>query len=176
MPERYSPQSQSATRRRSEFEGKLRIDEDDIDSCLVEQPELFYHVADALALANAVRDTLKLQLEEKTAELDRQVRAEYARLEEKVTEAGITNQLRILPVIQTLRRDFLDASTNSDRWDALKQAYSQRSFMLRELNGSQISKLHNLSLERGAGSARARMGDEARQRGEDQRRDRRLQR
>lgn len=154
---------------RLEYREKLKIDEDDLDACLVEQAELFLHVAEALVEANAARDTLKLQLEEVTAELDRDIRARAAAADEKITEAGIQNQLRTLPRIRDLRQDFVEAGAECERWGALKDSYRERSFMLRELNASQIARLHNLSLERGAAGARHRIGEQARAEGEAQR-------
>jgi uncharacterized protein YigA (DUF484 family) len=158
---------------RSELEDSLKIDDDALDDCLVEQPGFFYHVAEAVAAANARRDTLKLKLEETLAELDQNIRSEALRTEEKITEASIQNRLRTFPRIQDLQRDYLDARTDAEKWTALKEAYQQRSFMLRELVALQLAQAHNLGIERGAVSARHELGDRARQRAEDLRRERR---
>lgn len=181
MAQRYSrpdPDVASARRReeedpREELEFSLKIDPDDLDTCLVDQPGYFYHVAEQVAHANARRDTIKLELEEKTADLDKEVRKNALNAEEKVTEGGIQNRLRTMPAIQTLQRKYLDAKTEADRWAALKEAYQQRSFMLRELVALQLANFHNLGVERGAVSARHQMGDVNRQRLEARRRENR---
>jgi hypothetical protein len=158
---------------RAELERFLRIDEDDLDSCLVSQPGYFYQVAEALAASNARRDTVKLRVEEVTAELDQSIRAEAANSDTKITEAGIQNQLRTLPRIKDLRQEYVEACAESERWAALKEAYHQRSYMLKELVALQLSQFYNLSVERGAVSARGQLGEVARARGEEQRRERR---
>ena len=161
---------------RKSLERALRIDEDDLDSNLVSQPGLFYQVAESLVAANARRDTLKLRVEEVTAELDQSIRAEAAATETKITEAGIQNQLRTLPRIKDLRQEYVDACAESERWGALKEAYHQRSYMLKELVALQLSQLYNLQVERGATSARGQLGEAARERGEAQRREQRQNR
>jgi len=159
---------------RLELEGNLRIDQDNLDECLVEQPGFFYHVAEEVANANARRDTLKLELEELMAEEDGKLRSAAARAEEKVTEASIQNHLRTLPTVQAAQRKYLAARTQSESWAALKEAYSQRSYMLKELVALYLANMHNLGVERGAISARGQLADAARARGEDQRREARL--
>jgi hypothetical protein len=158
VSQRYSPQDEEGQSRR-ELEASLQIDRDDLDSCLVDQPGYFYHVAEEVAQANARRDTLKLDLEEQTAVLDKEVRHNAQRDEEKITEAGIQNRLRTMPKIKELQRKYLDAKTEADSWAALKEAYQQRSFMLRELVALQLAQIHNLGVERGAVAARHEVGD-----------------
>jgi hypothetical protein len=158
---------------RSELEGSLQIDRDDLDSCLVEQPGYFYHVAEEVAQANARRDTLKLELEEQIAVLDKEVRQNALRDDEKMTEAGIQNRLRTMPKIKDLQRQFLNAKTEADSWAALKEAYQQRSFMLRELVALHLAHLHNLGIERGAVASRHDIGDRNRVATEALRRNRR---
>lgn len=178
MAQRYSSDIESARRRededpREELEEALKIDRDDLDSCLVDQPGYFYHVAEAVAQANAERDTIKLELEEQTAILDKEVRKNALNAEEKITEAGIQNRLRTMPKIKELQLAYLDARTEADRWAALKEAYQQRSFMLRELVALHLASFHNLSVERGAVAARHQLGEYNRQTIEASRRERR---
>jgi hypothetical protein len=156
-----------------DLEAALRIDPDDIDDCLVEQPGLFYYVAEAVSLANSQRDTAKLELEEAVAELDQQFRKTALAEKEKLTEAAIENRIKTAPRIKGLQRDYLEARTKADHCAALKEAYQQRSFMLRELVAMQLAQLHNLGLERGAVAARHAIGDDVRARAEELRRARR---
>lgn len=148
----------------------LKIDRDALDECLVEQPSLFYQVAEAVAQANSVRDGLKLELEQAEAEADREIRDEAFRLDNKVTEALINKRITSLPRIQTLQRRFLDAKTNAESKLALKEAFGQRSFMLRELVALDLAHFQNLGVERGAVSARYRIGEQNRAEAEELRR------
>ena len=158
---------------RQELEDSLEIDRDGLDECLVEQPGHFYHVAEHVAAANADRDTIKLELEEVLATEDGKFRALCARTEEKVTEGSIKNYLLTLDAVKELKRSYLTACTNADRWQALKEAYHQRSFMLRELVALHLAQIHNLGIERGAVASRHAIGDANRERGETLRRERR---
>jgi hypothetical protein len=135
----------------------LRIDEDDIDRCLVEHPQLFYQAADSLALAVATRDGLKLELKELVAQLDQDVRRKAVDDGEKLTESALANRITILPRVKELNRRYLDSCLAVDRAEALRDSYRDRSFALRALNDSANARLYNLGIERGATSARGRM-------------------
>lgn len=154
---------------RAQYRDQLQIDENDLDRCMIEHAELFDHVAEALVEAEARRDTLKLQLEEATAELAQGIRTRAARNEEKLTEGSLKEQLQILPRIKELNQDLLAASTEADRWAVTKDSYKARASMLKEINASQIARMYNLSLERGGTGARHRIGEQARAVAEEQR-------
>lgn len=143
----------------ADFQAKLRIDVDDLDTALVEQPDLFYRVAEAFVQAVALRDRIKLELEQVTAEEDHNIRVEAAKKEEKITEASIQQRLRTVKVVMDLSEDALDTRTRADSWLALKEAFHQRSFMLRELVQRQISQLQSLGVERGAAGSRAQLAE-----------------
>lgn len=115
------------------FREGLVIDKDDLDECLIQQPELYYHVAEAHSLATAERDAIKLDLEIWEAEEGQKIRDRAAIDEEKLTEGGLKEQLLLIPRIQQLRRKKLEQEGEISNWLALKEAFQQRSFMLREL-------------------------------------------
>lgn len=149
----------------------LGIDPDDIDRCLVEQPDLYYHVAELYANALSERDGAKLDLEEASADLDMQFRRDALEKEERITEEGFKQRLRASPKIKKLNRDFLDLREQADILLALKESYQQRSFMLRELVSRQIAEMNNLSLGKSTGmrndraeSIRNRAGEMRRER------------
>jgi hypothetical protein len=158
--------------KRDELKTKLKIDVDYLDRALIEQPSLFYTVADQFAMAVAERDAAKLELDEKMAELDQDIRAEAVSLGEKVTEASIQRRLATLPTIKDAERNLLEGKAKADEWQALKEAYQQRSFMLRELVALQLAQLNNLSLERGAHGAHRDLSNAAAERVERVRRER----
>lgn len=160
-----------ATTPRVELEGELAIDQDNLDDCLVRQPGLFNQVAGAVVDANASRDTLKLRLEEAAAAVDQRVREEAERDGRKITEAAISRLIEADPDAAQLRNRLLDARIEAERWQALKESFQQRSFMLRELVALQLAEMSNLSVERGARSGRAQLADMARGRAETARRE-----
>jgi hypothetical protein len=127
---------------------QLQIDKDDLDTCLVEQPDLYYHVAEAYVMAVAKRDEAKLNMEQVTAELDKQFRQAAAEAEEKLTEAALSRKLTASPRMQTLEKDYLLYRVEADKWQALKEAFQQRSFMLRELVAVYVRRMGDLSLDR----------------------------
>lgn len=141
------------------LEDSLQIDPDDLDTCLVEQPGLYYHVAEDVAMANSRRDGLKLELEEAEAELDQQIRNDAFRADHKVTEGFIKGKISTSPNIKDLQRKLLAAKTTAEKALALKEAYGQRSFMLRELVAVQLAHFQNLQVERGVSSHRNQLRD-----------------
>lgn len=154
---------ETASNQATELRSNLRIDEDDIDRCLIAQSEYFFMAAEAVAMATSRRDTLKLQRDETVAELDQMLRKKAAEADEKITETGLQNQLKTLPKIKEINRGYIDACRVADEALAMKESYHQRSFMLRELNASANAKLYNLGLERGAGGAARRVVDRGRE-------------
>lgn len=140
----------------------LSIDRAELDECLTEQPEIYYHVSRSYVGAVAGRDELKLKLEEETARQDQELRAQALRKDEKLTEAALQNKLRTLPIIQKLQTEFLVSRQAAEDWGALKEAFQQRSFMLRELVALYIAQRHDHALEAGAGQARATLAEQTR--------------
>jgi len=149
----------SPTPTRADLESHLVIDEDNIDESLVDQPGYFDQVAKAHAASNANYEERKLELKELLAELDGDIRRRAIEAEEKLTEKQLENRITGLPRVKDKSREVLAAKRVADDWATLKESFQQRSYMLRELNTSQIARLHNLGVERGATDARTRIGD-----------------
>ena len=149
--------------REDELRSKLRIDEDNIDRCLVEQPDYFYQAAEAFAQAIATRDGLKLARDELIAQLDQDVRRHAGANDEKLSETQLTNRIKVLPKVKEAVRAYLNACKIADECEAMKESFQQRSYMLRELNASANARLYNLGIERGAGGARSRIVERGRE-------------
>lgn len=139
----------------------LRIDREDLDGCLIEQPDRYWRAAEAHVQARAELDGLKLRLDETVARLDRRIRERAEVEEKKVTEGSIDKEIKLHPDYCDLRRQMLDATARAELAQALKESYSQRSFMLRELVALQISERGAQAGAGGAYEARARRADEA---------------
>jgi hypothetical protein len=141
------------------YRDKLVIDKDDLDTCLVEQPELYYHVTEAHVMAVAERDAAKLTLEEAEAGVDRDLRLEAEDNSEKITETRVQQLIRLEPKIQRMRRDLAECTTEMNQLAALKEAYQQRSYMLRELVALTISQSHDSAMSAGSTEARGRLAE-----------------
>lgn len=138
---------------------ELSINKNALDDCLMEQPDLYYHVAEGYTLAVAARDAAKLDLEQTMAEKAEEIRERALRDDEKITETAITRKLATDPEVAGLEEHLLELRGTADKWQALKEAFQQRSFMLRELVQMLVARLSAGSLERGADRALQDLGD-----------------
>jgi hypothetical protein len=123
------------------YRRKLAIDRDDLDLCLQEQPELFYQVSEGQVLANASRDATKLMLEEAEAAEDDRLRTQAAKHAEKITEPEIKRAIKQAPEVKRLGQEYLEFKTLAARWGVLKESYEQRSYMLKELVSTHLSRI-----------------------------------
>lgn len=130
---------------------QLLIERDALSDCLIEQPQLYFDVATGHAESVARRDALKLDVEEVQAEVDKRIRADAVVKDVKLTEAAIQQQLKLDAKVADLAHRSLAAREETDRWAALREAYQQRSFMLRELVALHVSERHDVALSNGAG-------------------------
>jgi hypothetical protein len=145
----------------AEYERGLRIDKNDLDTALIQQPDIFYRVAKELTLAISRRDEMKLNINEAIADLDQQIRSRS----EKTTEGGIAKEIDSAPKIIDLRRDYGRLNHKVDRWTALKEAYQSRSYVLKDLCGLYVAGYFSTQSGGGArNDARTRLADEARTR------------
>lgn len=149
--------------KRTEYREALKIDRDALDDCLVEQPELFYHVSENYVVAVSERDGAKLDLEEAIAEEDQKVRATQSNKDKKdrMTEGAIYNSIITMPRIKKLNDAFLSSKTEADLWGALEKAYSQRLSALRELVALRMKELYSIAMKSGAADARGTLRDAA---------------
>jgi len=116
----------------SELKEQLAIDKSVLDDEVIRQPVLFYAISEAMTDAIAVRDAAKEDLATTDAELDKVVRMQMAGLE-KYTEAMVKNAVQIHPRHKKAFNAYLDAKSDADKLEALKDAFKQRSYMLRDL-------------------------------------------
>ena len=142
-----------------QFRAGLAIDKDDLDECLIRQPELYWHVAEAHSLAKAERDARKLDLEILEAEASQRIRIDHAESGEKgrLTEGDIAEQLLLIPGIQKLRRERLALEAKIEEWLALNESFTQRSYMLRELVPLYLARLGSGSMR--SGNPRNQVGE-----------------
>jgi hypothetical protein len=139
-----------------EIRANLRIDPDDMDTMLVQHAEYFDQIGERVVNAADLVATLKVELEKLTAELDRDIRANNARNETKMTETQVANTIKSTPRHEAAARKLADAQRNLSALSSLKESFQQRSYMLRELNQKQIARIYTGTTERGGGGGAAR--------------------
>lgn len=111
----------------------LIIDKDDLDSAIIQQSVLFYDVSQELVSAKENRDRSKDGMERVEAELSGEFRMSLLDNKEKVTEARLKELVASDAEFRKARTLYLSARNVVDSWESMKEAYSQRSFMIREL-------------------------------------------
>lgn len=156
-----------------EFEDNLRFDRDALDDALMGQPDLFYRVSTELAMAISRRDGLKLQLEQDIAELDKQIRRKADDAGDKITEKAILSEIEVAPKIIDAKRRMGDASLTVAKLSALKEAYQQRSYAIKDMCGLYVANYFSTQAGTGArNDATTRHADDNRGRAGEARRNR----
>ena len=118
----------------ADLQQQLAIDKSVLDDEVVRQPMLFYMISELLTTALAERDALKEELQAIDADLDFKWRKRLAKDKAaKVTETLIKNHVQTSEDHEKAFAAWLDAKTKADRLQALKEAFHQRSYMLRDL-------------------------------------------
>jgi hypothetical protein len=116
-----------------QLEQKLLIEDHALDIALREHPDLFYQVANALALAISERDEAKLALDEIEAEAAMAIRDEAAKYEEKITDKTVEMRVKTDAGVMKAARQFIQFKNEATRWTVLKEAYESRSYALSKL-------------------------------------------
>ena len=116
-----------------EFEGYLQIDKTELDEELIQQPTLFYKISHELEMILSQRDKAKQHMDVIYAQLDGDYRAELEEEGEKYTEAVIKNSILIDKEHQASMDEYTKWKEKASVLGALKDAFSQRSYMLRDL-------------------------------------------
>lgn len=118
----------------AELQQQLAIDKSVLDDEVIRQPMLFYMVSELFTTALAERDALKEELQAVDADLDFQWRKRLSKDKTaKVTETLIKNHVQTSADHEKAFNAYLEAKTKADRLEALKSAFQQRSYMLRDL-------------------------------------------
>lgn len=145
---------------RSELRLFLAIDKHALDECLMEQPEIYAKVAEAVANSEAERDAAQLTLDELSAELSQTLRSKSpAQGKERVTDKAISEQLLGLPKVQSAHLKLLEKKKEAKLWRALEKAFEQRADMLKKLVDLHLRSTYGYALEAGVGQARGSMAE-----------------
>lgn len=117
----------------------LRIDRNNLDQEIIEQPELFYRVSEAYVNAVSLRDKYSEELKQIDAEVDLTLRQHFESSGKKVTEKVIDSEVKSSGKHETASEKYLNAKAEAEKLLAIKEAFIQKSYMIRELCGIYIS-------------------------------------
>jgi hypothetical protein len=100
---------------------------------LVEQADIFYRVSKQFALAVSLRDQKKLERDEAIAQADDYLRRKADTAGTKVTEEGLKKAIQLDKEVSELLREVISLNTQVERWSALKEAFIQRSYAVKDM-------------------------------------------
>lgn len=116
-----------------EYERALRIDRNDLDTELVQQPDMYYRISREMAMSISRRDAAKLERDRTEAEVDLSLRHSHAADEKKPMESFYRNKVLLDTDFIDSQDKYIEACGTADRWQALKDAFSQRAYALKDL-------------------------------------------
>lgn len=116
-----------------EYRSFLKIDKNDLDTALLEQPDIFYRVANEYSLALSRKDQAKTLLDEAEAEADQLIRRDAEEEKEKISETVVKERIILDPEVKTRRMEYVSWVGLAGRWEAMRDSFTQRSYALKEL-------------------------------------------
>jgi outer membrane protein assembly factor BamA len=119
-----------------DLKSNLKIQADspaELDDELISQSHIYGHVGVLFAMASARRDKKKNDLEVLEASLNRDIRDQLTTDGEKVTDDKVKAMIKLEQTHQRAMSEYLDARFLADKFEAIKEAYKQRAYMLREV-------------------------------------------
>lgn len=138
------------------YKSCLRIDKDNLDDELVEQPVHYQGICDEVSLAISVRDGLKKDQRDCAAEIFLEVKSGP----KKVTELEANAHVDCDSEYSKLREEFILACEDVSRWEGLKEAFGQRSFALKDLVNLHTTDYFSVSsVSKDEGDSRRRIND-----------------
>lgn len=133
----------------NKYKSYLVIDENNLDIEVSQHPALFFEVAQISAEKHGIRDSTKLDLEQAYATISISIREDHAFLGKKITEDMVLQLTKSDEDYIKFQSDFLDAKQLAEMWESLKEAFQQRTFMLKELTSLYISGYYTTSSIKG---------------------------
>lgn len=115
------------------FKTKVKINREDLEQSLEEQPELFAQVSEYAIKWSAIRDLRKNAVDKIRVTLDRQIREQASESGTRITEAAIANQIGEDEDYREANLRYLEAKYYADLWLSLVNSYTQRSYALKDL-------------------------------------------
>lgn len=121
------------------FKDRLKIDRLSLDTELVEQPGLYYEICEQYAMAVSRRDQAHDGYKQVDAERSIRHREKLAKNDAKVTEGRIREAVASDPKFLEAKATHVRASLEVEKWQALKESFQQRAWVLKDLTQLFIS-------------------------------------
>jgi hypothetical protein len=125
-----------------ELEEGLQIDEHALDEALQSQPDLFYRVSKQLAILTSRRDAAKQGVTLAEADAQARIRRERSKNDEKVTDKAVEADVRRDKEVERAQQEFLTLNSMVGQYGALKEAFQQRSYVLKDLCGLYVANYY----------------------------------
>lgn len=130
-----------------ELESALAIDQHALDEALMTQPDAFYRVSREYVMLVAERDQAKQMLAEEEAAAARRVR----KLVEKITVKELEEEVQLDKKVKAARATFAELAFQASQFGALKEAFMQRSYALKDLVELHLANYFADNAEKGRG-------------------------
>lgn len=116
-------------RRYDTLKARLRIDQSELDRCIMQQSETFEEVASAVGKLISLRDQAKFEMENVTAREELLVRRRFPDEKEGLIKAKLKERKAVVEA----NENFLFFSSQVRKWDPIQNAFEQRRSMLKYL-------------------------------------------
>jgi len=114
----------------AEIEAALPIDEFALDKSILQQADVIYRVTRGLQKAMSQRDAAKQAVAETEARFDTTLRHQLEVSGGKVREGDIESRKLLASEVRAAKQLHLSLADEVGRWQALKDAFTQRSYMI----------------------------------------------
>jgi hypothetical protein len=119
------------------FSRNLEIDPNDLDGTVAQHPQHFHRVCEELAFAASRRDEAKDDLKRTEARLYMQLKDEVDggedKKKKKLTETQLKHAVTLHEDMERAQKRLRNRGREADQWEALKDAYHARRYMISDL-------------------------------------------
>lgn len=117
----------------SYYRERVRIDQDELDRCCAEQPELYSEISEQITNSVSARDQLAHDLAQKIAEVENKLRRKATKNEEKLTDKAVIAQVESDEEVIDLKEQLLQAKSAVLAWQGIRADFDMRRDMLKLL-------------------------------------------
>jgi hypothetical protein len=142
-----------------DFEKRIKIDQDALNDELVAQPELFLATSKAYVAAVSERDAAKTRLDEVRAAAYFRVREHIEASGDKATEAAVAARVELDDKYRKAVAIHLKARQVAAEAEAVKEAFGQRGYVLKDLAALYIAGYYVASSVSGPASREVQRQD-----------------
>lgn len=116
-----------------ELSESLPFSKHDLDEAILQHSELYFATSEQYAVACSLRDEAKKLMEETYAKSNIRIRDQLSNDGKKVTEDFIKQLTLLDEEYKEATNKFLKCKLTADLWGILKESYSSRGYMIKEI-------------------------------------------